>query len=538
VTHVVFNEGLLSTYKKAIKRAVHLVSVSWIEECKKAQTIVSERLYPPFDMAKYESPNLLKRFRKVKSFQPNFDYRGEWKMKKRQRKKPVTDNKESEPEIELPEALINKKPIKVPEFLQNISNENGLVRALLSVADIGPEYEEIVNRPDSPTLSEEEDFSIPLAVRLLRKILTPQSSPELTSSKEKSVEQLEAAPVTNGACNAPGSSDIHETPKRRCRRDAQRRNIDVSSDLASNENADRGTESGNADVEICNADTETFHLSQSSSKSPALGGSDNVSVTKPGKILVKNVSSCNEGIETKNDKYSMSSEKCVSTAGSIDNAEEPGKKNKILKAKRRKHETIENVTIENSNYKSQARNSKVIEVHEKEQVNTENVSAEMSSSQSANDDIARGTAVSKETPVRKRKLLPLQRFNSPDLLVVDASAVTEEAPFPSVQCPYITEKETSGRKKRKALRPAGESSGMEFAPHTPSTSTSETCRQRQVHKKLGFTSSKKCQTRREVPYSLRSSLDEFVRTPEQGNKQQKILEKKLPSLVCTSLHRQ
>lgn len=545
---MVFNEGLLSTYKKAVKREVHLVSVSWIEECKKAQTVVSERLYPPFDMAKYESPNLLKRFRKVRSLQPDYDDMGEQKLKKRRQKKLVADIKENEPEIKLPEALTYKKPIKVPEFLQNISNENGLVRTLLSVADIGPEYEQIVNRPDSPTLSEEEDFSIPLAVRLLRKILTPQSSPELTSSREESIDGLKTAPVTNGVCSAPGSDSIQETPKRQCGQDVQRRNRDLSCNFASDKNTDRRAESGNTDIEICNAHTEIYNLSQSLSKSPTLGGSDKVSVTKPRKILARNILSCSKGSEAKNDKYSMSSATFQTTTGTADNAEKSDLENKVWKGKKRKRDTMDNVTIENSNYKSgnqsEVSNSKAIEVYEKEPVNTENLAVGMCSLQSANSEdqfrnnISSGTAVSKETSMRKRKLLSLQQFNSQELLELDASAVTEEASFLSLQCPYVTERKTGEQKARKALLPAGETSGLELTPCAPSTSTSETRRHRQVHKKFVFTSNKRHETVSKVLCTSSSSSDEFIRTAEQENKPQKILEKKLPSLVCTSLHRQ
>jgi hypothetical protein len=543
----VFNEGLLSTYKKAIKREVHLVSVSWIEECKKAQTIVSERLYPPFDMEKYESPNLFKRFRKVRSLQPDYDDMGEQKMKKRRRKKLVADIKENEPEIKLPEALTYKKPIKVPEFLQNISIENGLVRTLLSVADIGPEYEKIVNRPDSPTLSEEEDFSIPLAVRLLRKILTPQSSPELTSSRGESIDGLKTALVTNGVCSAPGSAGIQETPKRQCGQDVQKKNRGLSYDFASDKNTDRGAEIGNANIEICNANTEIYNLSQSSLKSPTLGGSAKASVTKSRKILGKKILSCSKGSDAKSDKCSMSSAKFRTATGITDSVEKSDLENKIWKGKKRKRDTVENVTVENSNYKSgnqsEVSNSKVIEVYENQRVNTENLTAGMCSLQSANNEdqfrnnISSGTAVSKATSARRRKLLPLQQFNSPEVLELDVSAVTEEANFLSLQCPYVSERETAGHKERKALLPAGETSGMELTPCAPSTAISETRKHRQVYEKFGFTSNKKRETVSRVPYSSRSSLDEF-RTAEQENKPRKILEKKLPSLVCTSLHRQ
>ncbi|PNF38887.1 hypothetical protein B7P43_G09913, partial [Cryptotermes secundus] len=446
-------------------------------------------------MAKYESPNLLKRFRKVRSLQPDYDDMGEQKLKRRRQKKLVADIKENEPEIKLPEALTYKKPIKVPEFLQNVSNENGLVRTLLSVADIGPEYEQIVNRPDSPTLSEEEDFSIPLAVRLLRKILSPQSSPELTS-REKSIDGLKTARVKNGVCSAPGSASLQETPKRQCGQEIQRRNRDLSCNFASDKNTDRRAENGNTDIGICNADTKIYDLPQSSSKSPTLGGSDKVLITKPRKMLARNTLSCNKGSEAKNDKYSMSSAKFETTTDTACSAQKSDLENKVRKGKKRKHDTMDNVTVENSNYKSgnqsEVSNSKVIDVYEKEPVNTENLAVGMCSLQSANSEsqfqnnISSDTAVSKETSVKKRKLLSLQQFNSSELLELDASAVTEEASFLSLQYPYVTERETGEQKARKAYLPAGETTDLKLTPCAPSTSTSETRRRRQVHKKFGF----------------------------------------------------
>lgn len=73
VTHVVFNEGLPSTYKKAKKFKCHLVSVLWIEACKEASSKVSEAGYPPIGQQIYENPDSLKNYKKMKSMQPDFD---------------------------------------------------------------------------------------------------------------------------------------------------------------------------------------------------------------------------------------------------------------------------------------------------------------------------------------------------------------------------------------------------------------------------------------------------------------------------------
>ncbi|XP_021939001.1 uncharacterized protein LOC110839260 isoform X3 [Zootermopsis nevadensis] len=533
VTHVVFNEGLLSTYKKAIKRKVHLVSVSWIEECKNAQTIVSERLYPPFDMAKYESPNLLKKFRKAKSLQPDFE-NVEEKIKKRRQKKFVSDIKENEPEIELLEEHTCKKQIKVPEFLQNVSNENGLVRTLLSVADIGPEYEKIVNRPVSPTLSEEEDFSIPLAVRLLRKILTPQPSPELTSSREGAADRLKMASSVDDMSISPGASNIQETPKRQCGQDLQRRNKVLPCSFMDGKDTDTADTGAEVGINNFNVTTQRNNLSQSLSESPALSRSGKVSLAKP----VRNILLCSKDSGAKNDKCNMSSAKLHTTTGGVADSMIKSGKNEVRKGEKRKRSTMENIIVENSDYKS----GNQCENHP---VNTENLRAGMFSSVSMNkedqfpDDMCGGATVSKITLRKKRKLLPLQQLNSPDML--DVSADTEETCVPSVQCPYTPEGKTTGRKKRKTLLVAGETSAMELTSCVPSTSTLKVLKcSRQIHKKFDSSSNEKHEFVSQVSLSYsRSCVDEFIRIPELPavEKPHKILERKLPSLVCTGLHR-
>lgn len=80
VTHVVFNEGASSTLRQARKLGCHLVSVLWIDQCKKLRSIASEADHPPLNLHLYDKP---KPFRKLKSFQPDFE---EGKAEERQRK--------------------------------------------------------------------------------------------------------------------------------------------------------------------------------------------------------------------------------------------------------------------------------------------------------------------------------------------------------------------------------------------------------------------------------------------------------------------
>lgn len=62
-THVIFREGSVTTYKKAIKMGIPLVSVTWLEECRKTLTLADPDKFPPINLQPYERPELYKRIR-------------------------------------------------------------------------------------------------------------------------------------------------------------------------------------------------------------------------------------------------------------------------------------------------------------------------------------------------------------------------------------------------------------------------------------------------------------------------------------------
>uniref|UniRef100_T1INL0 BRCT domain-containing protein n=1 Tax=Strigamia maritima TaxID=126957 RepID=T1INL0_STRMM len=70
VTHVVFKNGKLSTYKKAKLWGVHLVSVSWIERCKKSNSVVDASEYPAIIPEEFTSPFFCGKPKKFKSMVP------------------------------------------------------------------------------------------------------------------------------------------------------------------------------------------------------------------------------------------------------------------------------------------------------------------------------------------------------------------------------------------------------------------------------------------------------------------------------------
>lgn len=62
-THVIFREGSMTTYKKALKWEIPLVSVTWLEACRKTLSLVDPADFLPINLEPYERPDLYKRVR-------------------------------------------------------------------------------------------------------------------------------------------------------------------------------------------------------------------------------------------------------------------------------------------------------------------------------------------------------------------------------------------------------------------------------------------------------------------------------------------
>lgn len=57
-THVVFKDGLLSTYKKASEWNIPVVSILWIEACKVQRKLCDPVKFPISNIHMYEYPEL------------------------------------------------------------------------------------------------------------------------------------------------------------------------------------------------------------------------------------------------------------------------------------------------------------------------------------------------------------------------------------------------------------------------------------------------------------------------------------------------
>lgn len=69
-THLIFKDGLLSTYNKAKRMNIPIVSLLWIDACKKNRRLVDPQRFPISNKHRYENPELYKKIRRPKSMQP------------------------------------------------------------------------------------------------------------------------------------------------------------------------------------------------------------------------------------------------------------------------------------------------------------------------------------------------------------------------------------------------------------------------------------------------------------------------------------
>lgn len=92
-THVVFKDGLLSTYKKATEWNIPVVSILWIEACKVQLKICDPKQFPISNIRMYEYPELFGKMPRVKFMQPD----SELNQRPRKRQGTPTSSKDNEP---------------------------------------------------------------------------------------------------------------------------------------------------------------------------------------------------------------------------------------------------------------------------------------------------------------------------------------------------------------------------------------------------------------------------------------------------------
>ena len=168
-THLVFKEGSLTTYNRAKKLGIHIVSATWVEECRKQRAHLNESQYPCVSKEKYDSPGLFPKLRKLKSMQPKtdeeFNRAIDIKVKRARQRKEKQNAMTAPPKLSQARApLLQETPPKAGKSV---------------LAEILHEYETAASSPaaaksfvgDSSSPCTSEDLDTPFAQRIVRKML-------------------------------------------------------------------------------------------------------------------------------------------------------------------------------------------------------------------------------------------------------------------------------------------------------------------------------------------------------------------------------
>ena len=198
VTHVVFKDGGLATYNRAKKLGAHIVSVTWIEACKKEGRLVDESLFPTVSKAKYDSPNLFPKLRKAKSMQPKDEEERlkqveavlKRKKKANQKKKPGNDpadansslNSSGGPTGSTASTKFHVRRVPL-DFYNSPKLEEERRKKLQSKKEYAEKIMDVINQMEdaeddaggeelcsSQSSLSSEDFNTPLAERLVNKV--------------------------------------------------------------------------------------------------------------------------------------------------------------------------------------------------------------------------------------------------------------------------------------------------------------------------------------------------------------------------------
>ena len=169
-THLVFKDGSLSTYNKAKKLGLHIVSVSWIEACRNDCSRLPEANFPCSNRERYEAPGLFPKLRKAKSMQPkpeeDFIRALNSKINRKEKAKQRTEEKIKAAQKAEKDRLYNPFTYRVrhpfpdhyynsPTNATNLSNKN-VIGKKPSVLEMLKEYDSCITADNvmSPTFIE------------------------------------------------------------------------------------------------------------------------------------------------------------------------------------------------------------------------------------------------------------------------------------------------------------------------------------------------------------------------------------------------
>lgn len=199
-THCIFKDGLVSSYQLAKRRNIPVVSLLWIEECKKYMRLVDTEKYKIYNSERYENPELFKIVRRMKSMQPDV----------------VTKEVKKNSEVSVKAKLDPKKTVKVKQNPLPVVPKSVKVPVKIVVPEVSQSSIAIISsRRTSSRLSvipskyrtEESSISVQKSVRRTISSVVPEES-ECIENIEKYVKQTLIAAAVSVTSNVSSSCSM------------------------------------------------------------------------------------------------------------------------------------------------------------------------------------------------------------------------------------------------------------------------------------------------------------------------------------------
>ncbi|XP_027851704.2 microcephalin-like [Aphis gossypii] len=185
VTHVMFCDGYRSTYNKAVKRNIPLVSARWMEYSKLANKILDPIDYPPVGMEKYtKNPSKIINIPKLKTYKKSLKPSN---IERDQLFKSNCDNLMKQFNLSINHNNGNEEKCSNSDTTPqtNIVNKlDDIYKSDNIVNLLSDDLCKVLNEIDSPVPNELMDESnVPIPISILRKHLTPDGKENTTSKK-------------------------------------------------------------------------------------------------------------------------------------------------------------------------------------------------------------------------------------------------------------------------------------------------------------------------------------------------------------------
>lgn len=174
-THCIFKDGLLSTYKNAVKAGIPVINILWIDACISIGRLADTSKFKISNLDRYEHPELYKRMRRQKSMQPELS-----SFIIPDRKKSMTQELTPKRVENRSETIIEQDDEGMELTLQNTSTSITAVASMeittpLSELDrMKQQYRRLTTFTPDPM--EQTGFMAKLAVDRRRTLFTPQVS--------------------------------------------------------------------------------------------------------------------------------------------------------------------------------------------------------------------------------------------------------------------------------------------------------------------------------------------------------------------------